>query len=152
MPDDPTAWRNSLAAWQISERASPPPGAVEDLPTVPLGWWEAAFAKRDTPSEQRGHKCGDRQMLTIVAYDVSDPRRLRNVARICEDNGMRVQYSVFECRLEAGHFDRFWHDLSLAIDPDADRLVAYKVCASCARDIRGAGAQTHQEKVIAYVF
>ena len=91
-------------------------------------------------------------MLTVVAYDVADPARLRNVARVCEDYGMRVQYSVFECRLEADRFDLFWNELSTILDPVADRLVAYKVCSSCARDIRSAGTQVHQEKVVAYVF
>ena len=91
-------------------------------------------------------------MLTIVAYDITEPRRLHRIAEICEDYGMRVQYSVFECRLEADIFDRFWNDLASTIDPSTDRLVAYKVCAACARDIRSGGTQTHQEKVVAYVF
>lgn len=41
-------------------------------------------------------------MMVIVSYDVSTTtkdgrRRLRKVARICEDFGQRVQNSVFEC-------------------------------------------------------
>jgi CRISPR-associated protein Cas2 len=31
----------------------------------------------------------------LVAYDIADPRRLRKVARACEDFGMRRQFSVF---------------------------------------------------------
>lgn len=91
-------------------------------------------------------------MLTVVAYDITEPRRLKRIADICEDYGMRVQYSVFECRLEADKFGRFWDELVAVIDPATDRLVAYKVCVACARDIRSAGTQTHQEKVVAYVF
>ena len=92
-------------------------------------------------------------MLTIVAYDVAEPKGLRQSgARFCEDHGMRVQYSVFECRLEADRFDAFWGDLQEIIDPATDRLVAYKVCTACAADIRSAGTQVHQEKVVAYVF
>jgi CRISPR-associated protein Cas2 len=37
----------------------------------------------------------------IVAYDISDPKRLRKVATTCEDFGLRRQYSVFCCRLSA---------------------------------------------------
>ena len=37
----------------------------------------------------------------LVAYDICDPNRLRKVAKICEDFGMRRQYSVFVCRLAA---------------------------------------------------
>ena len=91
-------------------------------------------------------------MLTIVAYDITENRRLRKIAKICEDYGVRVQYSVFECRLEADRFDQFWADLLDTIDSDTDRIVAYKVCTACAKDIRDAGIQTHQEKVVAYVF
>ncbi len=42
----------------------------------------------------------------IVAYDISDPKRLRKVATACEDYGTRKQYSVFLCRLSATDFVR----------------------------------------------
>ncbi|HEY5742599.1 MAG TPA: CRISPR-associated endonuclease Cas2 [Terrimicrobiaceae bacterium] len=43
-------------------------------------------------------------MLILVTYDVSTVekpgrRRLRRVAQACEDYGVRVQKSVFECQL-----------------------------------------------------
>jgi CRISPR-associated protein Cas2 len=43
-------------------------------------------------------------MLVLVAYDVSTverpgQRRLRRVARACEDYGLRVQKSLFECQV-----------------------------------------------------
>ncbi|HPY30935.1 MAG TPA: CRISPR-associated endonuclease Cas2 [Verrucomicrobiota bacterium] len=43
-------------------------------------------------------------MLILVTYDVSTvekagQRRLRRVARVCEDYGVRVQKSVFECQV-----------------------------------------------------
>lgn len=90
-------------------------------------------------------------MLTLIAYDISDPKRLHRVAQVCEDWGMRVQYSVFECRLEADAFERFWQALLEQIEPKQDRIVAYKVCARCAREIRDHGVMMHNEKVVAYV-
>ena len=36
----------------------------------------------------------------LVSYDVSDPKRLRRIARIMEGFGTRLQYSVFECPLD----------------------------------------------------
>lgn len=44
-------------------------------------------------------------MLVVVAYDVSTEkpagrRRLRRVAKVCENNGQRVQNSVFECLVD----------------------------------------------------
>lgn len=91
-------------------------------------------------------------MLTLVAYDITDPKRLHKVAILCEDFGMRIQYSVFECRLEADRFDVFWNRLTDLIDPETDRVTAYKICNACAKDVRDAGVQTHSEKAVAYVF
>lgn len=91
-------------------------------------------------------------MLTLVAYDITEPKRLAKIAKTCEDYGVRIQYSVFECRLEADAFDDFWNELNDILDPATDRITAYKVCAACASNIRDAGIQTHSQKVVAYVF
>jgi CRISPR-associated protein Cas2 len=150
---DPTNWRLALAAWERDQRASHADvGPSELCGRIPMGWWEAAFAAAPTRSERQGHPCGAHQMLIVVAYDITDERRLRKIATLCEDYGLRVQYSVFECRLETHLFDQFWNELRATIDSGTDRLVAYKVCAACAREIRDAGLQTHQQKVAAYVF
>lgn len=86
------------------------------------------------------------------AYDISEPKRLAKIARYCEDHGVRVQYSVFECRLETTHFEDFWLGLEELIDPETDRIVAYRVCSSCARAILTAGTMEHTAPAIAYVF
>lgn len=36
----------------------------------------------------------------LVSYDISNPKRLRRVARVLEGFGVRLQYSVFECPLD----------------------------------------------------
>lgn len=120
--------------------------------TPPEGWWEQAFVNLPSFSESCGHPCGNRQMLALVAYDITDPKRLVKVAKLCEDFGFRIQYSVFECRLEAGAFDRFWTSLTDLIDQGEDRVVAYRICANCSREVRDAGMQVHSAKAIAYVF
>jgi CRISPR-associated protein Cas2 len=47
-------------------------------------------------------------MLVLVCYDVATDqtgaRRLRRIAEACKDHGVRVQYSIFECRLD----ERSW--------------------------------------------
>lgn len=91
-------------------------------------------------------------MLTLVAYDITEPKRLTKIAHHCEDYGVRIQYSIFECRLEADAFEQFWNELLELIDPATDRLLAYKICLACAREVRSAGTQVHHEKVVAYVF
>jgi CRISPR-associated protein Cas2 len=44
-------------------------------------------------------------MMVLVSYDVSTreeggARRLRRVARACQDYGQRVQYSIFEIEVD----------------------------------------------------
>lgn len=113
-------------------------------------WLDDAFPL--APYKHHHHPPGEKQMLTIVAYDIADPKRLHRCAKVCEDFGVRVQYSVFECRLEADRFKEFWAALKSEIEPEEDRLVAYKVCSACARQIQTAGCMVCSEKVVAYVF
>ena len=40
-------------------------------------------------------------MRVVVSYDISNDKRRRKVAQIMEGYGYRVQYSVFECDLNA---------------------------------------------------
>jgi len=90
-------------------------------------------------------------MLILLGYDISDPKRLARVARVCEDYGVRVQYSFFECRLEEAEFQDFWLNLLCEIDEGEDRLVAYKIDAKSAKQTLTAGIMTCSEKVVCYV-
>ena len=94
---------------------------------------------------------GEKEMLTLLAYDISSPKRLSRVARVCEDFGVRVQYSIFECRLEEPDFTRFWNLLLDEIDASEDRLVAYQIDAKCAKHTLTAGTMVCAEKVVCYL-
>lgn len=90
-------------------------------------------------------------MLTLIGYDISDPKRLARVARLCEDFGVRVQYSIFECRLEESEFTEFWLHLLEEINDHEDRIVAYKIDARCAKETMTAGTMVCSEKVLCYL-
>lgn len=69
-------------------------------------------------------------MLVVVAYDVSTEseegiRRLRRVARVCENRGQRVQNSVFECLVDAAQWVRLRADLMAEINAGEDSLRFY---------------------------
>jgi CRISPR-associated protein Cas2 len=69
-------------------------------------------------------------VLILVAYDVNTEdragqRRLRRVARICENHGQRVQFSVFECLVDAAEWVRLKAKLVNEIDGDHDSLRFY---------------------------
>ena len=69
-------------------------------------------------------------MLVLVTYDVQTTsaagrRRLRQVAKACTDNGVRVQLSVFECELEPAQWTELRARLTGLIDPTTDSLRFY---------------------------
>jgi CRISPR-associated protein Cas2 len=69
-------------------------------------------------------------MLILVTYDVSTvekagQRRLRRVARACEDYGVRVQKSVFECQVGQTEWVRLRARLLREIKGDEDSLRFY---------------------------
>jgi len=71
-------------------------------------------------------------MLILVTYDVSTEtkagrRRLRRVAKVCKNYGQRVQYSVFECRVNAAQFELLENDLLKEIDEKEDNLRVYRL-------------------------
>ncbi|GAB4246397.1 MAG: hypothetical protein Kow00109_22460 [Acidobacteriota bacterium] len=92
-----------------------------------------------------------RYMLYLVAYDIRNPRRLRRVARVCEDYGVRVEYSVFECDLPEELFQRMWRDLAAEIDPRVDALLAYRICGACVEKIESMGAVARPERTLLYM-
>jgi CRISPR-associated protein Cas2 len=85
-------------------------------------------------------------MLVVVAYDVSTEseegrRRLRRVAKVCEDQGQRVQNSVFECLVDAAGWVRMRADLVGEIDGAADSLRFYFLGDNWKRRVEHVGAK-----------
>jgi len=69
-------------------------------------------------------------MLILVTYDVSTVekaglRRLRRVAQACEDYGVRVQKSVFECQVGQTEWVQLRDRLLREIKEDKDSLRFY---------------------------
>ena len=69
-------------------------------------------------------------MMVLITYDVNTEteagkKRLRKVAKQCENYGQRVQNSVFECLIDAGQARMLKHKLTELIDLDKDSLRFY---------------------------
>lgn len=69
-------------------------------------------------------------MLVLVTYDVNTEttesrRRLRRVAKACEDMGQRVQNSVFECLVDPAQWAGLRKRLIDEINPKEDSLRFY---------------------------
>lgn len=78
-------------------------------------------------------------MLRVIAYDIAHPRRLRRLANICADYGVRVQKSVFEFWLDEERFDELWRRLCAEMNAEEDVLIAYALDEKAARRRRTHG-------------
>jgi len=69
-------------------------------------------------------------MLVLVSYDVCTidlvgKRRLRHVAKACENYGVRVQNSVFECNVDQAQWTALKARLLDVYEPETDSLRFY---------------------------
>lgn len=59
----------------------------------------------------------------LISYDISDPKRLRQVARIMEGYGYRIQFSVFQCPLDDLRLEQLKADIIPVINSDHDQVL-----------------------------
>ena len=124
-------------------------GLLFPIPVPPaMSWFDEAFPR--LPYE-RGKSPGAKEMLILIGYDIANQKRLAKVAKTCEDFGLRVQYSFFECHLDDDTFDTLWLRLLDLIDDSEDRIVAYRIDAKSARNTMTAGTMVCSEKAICYL-
>lgn len=85
-------------------------------------------------------------MYILVTYDVATAttggeRRLRKVARVCENFGQRVQNSVFECKVDPAQWVTLRSKLEGIIDPAHDSLRYYHLGTNWERRVEHVGAK-----------
>ncbi|MCM3713992.1 CRISPR-associated endonuclease Cas2 [Alkalihalobacillus oceani] len=71
-------------------------------------------------------------MLVLITYDVQTSsaggtKRLRKVAKACQNYGQRVQNSVFECIIDAAQLTTLKLELTSLIDEEKDSLRIYRL-------------------------
>lgn len=89
-------------------------------------------------------------MFVLVTYDVSTitpagQRRLRQVAKTCQDYGQRVQFSVFELDVEPAHWVDCRERLKAIIDPETDSLRFYFLGSNWHSRVEHVGAKDVQK-------
>lgn len=70
----------------------------------------------------------------LVSYNVRDPKHLRQVAKVLESYGLRLQYSVFRCRLDVEMLERLPWQLAQIME-DVDDLLVIPLCNRCAERV-----------------
>jgi CRISPR-associated protein Cas2 len=85
----------------------------------------------------------------MVAYDIYDDGIRRKVANILKNYGTRVQYSVFECRLEETQFVALRTELTELLEEE-DSLRWYPLCKWCRDKVfwQGGGKRSDDEGFI----
>ncbi|MET4103450.1 CRISPR-associated protein Cas2 [Roseovarius sp. MBR-78] len=85
-------------------------------------------------------------MLVLVTYDVKTEsaagrKRLRRIARACQDFGQRVQYSVFECDVNPAQWTGLRSRLLSEFKEDEDSLRFYMLGANWKRRVEHHGSK-----------
>jgi CRISPR-associated protein Cas2 len=85
-------------------------------------------------------------MMVLVTYDVEvssegGARRLRRIAKACENRGQRVQFSVFEIELEPDQWTFLRANLESIIDPSKDSLRYYFLGSNWQRRVEHVGTK-----------
>ena len=85
-------------------------------------------------------------MFVLISYDVAvsdlgGSRRLRRVAKACQDWGQRVQYSVFECIVDPAQWTLLKNRLLQEMDQKKDSMRFYFLGSNWKRRIEHVGVQ-----------
>jgi CRISPR-associated protein Cas2 len=85
-------------------------------------------------------------MMVLVTYDVNTEtaqgkKRLRKVAKQCEDYGQRVQNSVFECIIDPALLKQLQNNLEKIIDKDKDSIRYYYLGNEWKKRVEHVGAK-----------
>ena len=78
--------------------------------------------------------------MYLVSYDITSDRLRNKIAKTLEGYGMRVQYSVFECRLGEKKYKELYEKLiQLMADVEEGNIRFYFLCGNCEEKIRTIG-------------
>ncbi len=86
-------------------------------------------------------------LLVLITYDVSTvssagQKRLRQVAKVCQNYGQRVQHSVFECVVDAAQLAALKLKLIDLIDEEKDSLRFYQLGNNYKNKVEHVGVKT----------
>jgi CRISPR-associated protein Cas2 len=85
-------------------------------------------------------------VLVLVSYDVAvssegGQKRLRRVAKTCQNYGQRVQFSVFECIVDPAQWVKLKAKLESIIEKETDSLRYYFLGSNYKHKIEHVGAK-----------
>ena len=75
----------------------------------------------------------------VISYDIAVTKSRTRIAEVLKNVGVRVQKSVFECRLTGQELLQIKQQLTELIDPKSDSVLFYRVCGACFRQMDAIG-------------
>jgi len=70
-------------------------------------------------------------MITLITYDITEPKRLNNMRHFLKEFGLRTQKSVFECDIDDVAIRRIRAYCRDNLDLDKDSVRIYRICNRC---------------------
>jgi len=70
-------------------------------------------------------------MITLVTYDITDPKRLRRINKFLKEFGINTQKSVFECDIDNKALKTIRNYCKHSLDINTDSVRIYKICSGC---------------------
>lgn len=85
-------------------------------------------------------------MMVLITYDVNTEtlagkKRLRQVAKQCQNRGQRVQHSVFECLVDPVQFAQLKEKIEKIIDKESDSVRYYFLGSNWKSKVEHVGAK-----------
>ena len=70
-------------------------------------------------------------MITLITYDITDPKRLNATRHFLKEFGIRTQKSVFECDIDEEAIRRIRSYCKERLDLASDSVRIYRICTRC---------------------
>ena len=65
--------------------------------------------------------------MNLIAYDITDKKRLRKLSKLLESYGLRVQYSMFEADITKKELEILISQILDIIDEESDKVYIYTI-------------------------
>lgn len=72
-----------------------------------------------------------KRLFCVVAYDITDDKCRNKIAKILQQYGVRINYSVFECMFTENQYQKVKQMIASKIDTREDTVVYYQICINC---------------------
>ncbi len=78
-------------------------------------------------------------MISLITYDITDPKRLRKMHTFLKEYGLNTQKSVFECDIDDNALKLIREFCRETLDLETDQVRIYKICSRCINKVSISG-------------